>query len=240
MRCRHSRCPRRSWVLSDHRIAAKNCLLTTRAAKWATVQVGTGRTVSEVAGELDCDWHTVNDAVTTYGKALLEADRKRLNKTTAWTRPPSSASVPTVTPTTPPRWRTWRTTRSSTSSLPADTSTWRAGSTSNRSPGKSASNTGPWTCRAPTRLSTRSFCPERPRSWTPSTSSRSPTARSTPSVAGSRPSSSGTEDEETTPCIGPDGSFSWARRSSTPQPPSACGHCSNSVTPVPRWPSPIA
>ena len=83
MRCRHPRCPRRSWVLSDHRIAAKNCLLTTRAAKWATVQVGTGRTVSEVAGELDCDWHTVNDAVTTYGKALLEADRKRLNKTTA-------------------------------------------------------------------------------------------------------------------------------------------------------------
>jgi transposase len=36
-----------------------------------------------VAGELACDWHTVNDAVTTYGGALLEADRKRLNKTTA-------------------------------------------------------------------------------------------------------------------------------------------------------------
>jgi transposase len=70
-------------VLSDHRIAAKNCLLTTRAAKWATVQVGGGRTVSAVAAELDCDWHTVNDAVVTYGKALLEADRKRLNKTTA-------------------------------------------------------------------------------------------------------------------------------------------------------------
>jgi hypothetical protein len=70
-------------VLGDYRIAAKGCLLTTRAAKWATVQVGTGRTVSEVAKELDCDWHTVNDAVTTYGKALLSADRKRLNKTTA-------------------------------------------------------------------------------------------------------------------------------------------------------------
>ena len=83
MRCVNRTCAKRSWVLSDHRIAAKNCLLTTRAAKWATVQVGTGRTVSEVAGELDCDWHTVNDAVTTYGKALLEADRKRLNKTTA-------------------------------------------------------------------------------------------------------------------------------------------------------------
>ncbi len=83
MRCPDSRCPKRSWVLSDHRIAAKHCLLTTRAAKWATVQVGTGRTVKEVAGELACDWHTVNDAVTTYGKALLEADRKRMNKTTA-------------------------------------------------------------------------------------------------------------------------------------------------------------
>ena len=83
MRCTNARCARRSWVLSDHRIAAKNCLLTTRAAKWATVQVGTGRTVSEVAGELACDWHTVNDAVTTYGKALLAADRRRLNNTTA-------------------------------------------------------------------------------------------------------------------------------------------------------------
>ncbi len=83
MRCVNSCCPTKTWVLSDYRIAAKGCLLTTRAAKWATVQVGTGRTVSEVAKELDCDWHTVNDAVTTYGRALLEADRKRLNKTTA-------------------------------------------------------------------------------------------------------------------------------------------------------------
>jgi transposase len=83
MRCGHPSCPKKTWVHTDHRIAAKNCLLTTRAAKWATVQVGTGRTVKEVAGELDCDWHTVNDAVTTYGKALLEADRKRLNKTSA-------------------------------------------------------------------------------------------------------------------------------------------------------------
>jgi transposase len=83
MRCVNARCTKGSWVLRDHRIAAKNCLLTTRAAKWATVQVGRGRTVSEVAAELACDWHTVNDAVCTYGGALLEADRKRLNKTTA-------------------------------------------------------------------------------------------------------------------------------------------------------------
>jgi len=83
MCCMNRACSKRSWVLEDHRIAAKSCLLTTRAAKWATVQVGGGRTVSEVAAELACDWHTVNDAVCTYGEALLAADRKRLNKTTA-------------------------------------------------------------------------------------------------------------------------------------------------------------
>jgi transposase len=81
--CVNPECPTGSWVFEDHRIAAKDCLLTTRAAKWATVQVGAGRTVSEVAQELACDWHTVNDAVTTYGEALLEADHKRLNGTSA-------------------------------------------------------------------------------------------------------------------------------------------------------------
>ena len=46
-------------------------------------QIGDGRTVKEVASELACDWHTVNDAVSTYGRALLEADRKRLAHTSA-------------------------------------------------------------------------------------------------------------------------------------------------------------
>jgi transposase len=36
-----------------------------------------------LARELACDWHTVNDAVATYGRALLEADRKRMNQTSA-------------------------------------------------------------------------------------------------------------------------------------------------------------
>src|SRR5579875_3226807 len=48
---------------------------TSRAAKWATV--------AEVAAELACDWHTVQDAVTTYGRALLDADRRRLSQTSA-------------------------------------------------------------------------------------------------------------------------------------------------------------
>ncbi|AYY11385.1 ISL3 family transposase [Actinobacteria bacterium YIM 96077] len=83
LRCPHERCHRRSWTLGDHRIAAKNCRLTTRCAKWATEQVGRGRAVSDVARELGCDWHTINDALTTYGEALLEADTKRLTLTTA-------------------------------------------------------------------------------------------------------------------------------------------------------------
>jgi transposase len=83
MKCVNANCPKRTWVLRDHRIAAKDCLLTTRAAKWATRQVGYGRTVKEVAGELGCDWHTVNDAVTTYGSALLAADRQRVVHTSA-------------------------------------------------------------------------------------------------------------------------------------------------------------
>ncbi len=58
-------------------------LLTTRAAKWATKQVGGGRTIKEVEDELSCDWHTINNTVTTYGNALIEADHRRLNKTNA-------------------------------------------------------------------------------------------------------------------------------------------------------------
>ncbi len=63
--CVHEDCALNSWVLCDHRIAAKDCLLTTSAAKWATIQVGIGRTALEVVKGLNCDWHTVNDAVTT-------------------------------------------------------------------------------------------------------------------------------------------------------------------------------
>ena len=98
MGCVDPTCAMKSRVLEDHRIAAKNRLLTTRAAKWATDRVGRDRTVSEVAAELACDWNTVNDAVNTYGKALLETDCMPPNKTTAIVldeRPPSSRPEPT-------------------------------------------------------------------------------------------------------------------------------------------------
>ena len=82
MRCPNGGCSKKSWVLGDHRIGAKNCFLTTRAAKWATRQVGeVGRTVHDVAKELHCDWKVIDKTVTVYGAALLKADTKRLKKT---------------------------------------------------------------------------------------------------------------------------------------------------------------
>src|SRR5262245_15842069 len=60
------RCPgcRRAWTEQGPQIASSRCAVTTRAARWATVQVGRhGRSVAEVAADLDCDWHTVMDAV---------------------------------------------------------------------------------------------------------------------------------------------------------------------------------
>ncbi len=83
MACREPSCDQGSWTLSDHRIAAARSLLTTRAAKWATKQVGGGRTITEVAKELGCDWGVVMRAVELYGKALLAADKKRVGETTA-------------------------------------------------------------------------------------------------------------------------------------------------------------
>ena len=67
-------CPtcRRAWTGQDPQIASARCGLTTRAARWATVQIGRhGRTVSEVAADLGCDWHTVMDAVAAYSQPLI-------------------------------------------------------------------------------------------------------------------------------------------------------------------------
>ena len=77
--CREPACPAGSWTILDERIAWPRAALTDRAARWATVQVGRrGRSVNEVASELGCDWHTVNDAVVAYGEALLAADCDRV------------------------------------------------------------------------------------------------------------------------------------------------------------------
>ena len=59
-------------------ITSVRALLTSRAARWVTIQVGRrGRPVEEVAAELGCGWHTVNNEVRRWGEALLEADTSR-------------------------------------------------------------------------------------------------------------------------------------------------------------------
>jgi transposase len=83
LNCPNQRCEQRSFTLFDHRIAAKGCMLTTRAAKWVVKQIGAGQTVAHLARELGCSWDVVNAAMRIYGAALLAADTKRLKETTA-------------------------------------------------------------------------------------------------------------------------------------------------------------
>jgi transposase len=81
--CPELACPVGSWTSQDRRIAAPRLAMTDRAGRWATLQVGRqGRTVAEVARELGCDWHTVNDAVIAYGTPLVE-DPARVGAVTA-------------------------------------------------------------------------------------------------------------------------------------------------------------
>ena len=72
-RCPSSSCAVVTWSEHDPTIASERSALTTRAARWATRQVGKhGRAVSEVADDLACDWHTVNDAVMLFGQVLID------------------------------------------------------------------------------------------------------------------------------------------------------------------------
>ena len=70
--CRESACAPGSWTEVNRRIAAPRLRLTDRAGHSATFQVGAnGRAVNDVAGELGCEWHTINDAVLAYGNSLV-------------------------------------------------------------------------------------------------------------------------------------------------------------------------
>jgi hypothetical protein len=61
--CAEPTCPGGSWTKDEPRIAAKR-LLSDRAGRWVSEQVGRhARTVNEIAVELGCDWHTINDTV---------------------------------------------------------------------------------------------------------------------------------------------------------------------------------
>ena len=71
--CADRDCTMKSWTEEDARIAAPRMAMTDRAGRWVTEQVGRcARSVAEMAKELGCDWHTVNDAVIRYGEALVD------------------------------------------------------------------------------------------------------------------------------------------------------------------------
>ena len=239
MRCPNPDCAKRSWVLEEHRIAAKQCLLTTRAAKWATRQVGGGRTVSEVADELACDWHTVNDAVCTYGEALLEADRKRMNKTsaigldeTSFVRLGTKAHTAYATTVADVEHH------QIIEILPSRTFTDVAAWLDKQPQGwKERIRYGALDMSSAYAAVYRSCCPRRPRSSTPSMSSHWRIVASTPCEGECRANRPDIGGAETIRSIGPGASCSSAKKSSTTKRPSACGHCSRSATRAARWPS---
>lgn len=82
-RCPNVECTVGSWTGEDPRIAPTRGAMTDRAGRWCCEQVGRlGRTVAEIARELGCDWHTVNDAVIAYGTPLVD-DPDRIGAVTA-------------------------------------------------------------------------------------------------------------------------------------------------------------
>ena len=71
--CPAADCHVGSFTETAPNIAAARLAMTDRAGRWVTEQVGgNGRTVNEVAVELGCDWHTVNNTVIAYGTPLVD------------------------------------------------------------------------------------------------------------------------------------------------------------------------
>jgi len=82
-RCPNSWCRVGSWTEDAPGIAPARLAMTDRAGRWVTAQVGRcARSVNEIAVELGCDWHTINDAVIAYGTALVD-DPARIGEVTA-------------------------------------------------------------------------------------------------------------------------------------------------------------
>src|SRR5487761_445238 len=81
--CVELACSTGSWTEQDSRIAFARHVTTDRAGRWLTKQIGKyGRSVKEIAEELGCAWHTVNDALLHYGEALVD-DEQRFGDVTA-------------------------------------------------------------------------------------------------------------------------------------------------------------
>lgn len=80
--CPDASCEIATFTEAQPAIAAARAGVTDRAGRWMCGQVGRGRSVSAVADELGCDWHTVMDAVIAYGTPLIE-DPARIGEVTA-------------------------------------------------------------------------------------------------------------------------------------------------------------
>ena len=81
--CPDVTCATGTWTEDVPAIAASRLVMTDRAGRWVTEQVGRhGRTVNEVALELGCAWHTINDTMIAYGEALVD-DPDRIGAPTA-------------------------------------------------------------------------------------------------------------------------------------------------------------
>jgi transposase-like protein len=179
----------RCWSDDNGDIATSRCVLTTRAARWSTPQVGRhGRAVTEVAGDLGCGWHTVMDAVVVVGEQLIdhpfrigEVSALGLDET-LFARGP----VPSPVVVDPDRRRAPR---------PGSSTSWRFGT-----PPSHAAGSPDVTRRAairssgPRSTSLRATAPcstpcsrQRPRSPIRSTSCSSPTEHSTSADAEFRP-----------------------------------------------------
>jgi transposase len=75
--CADALCSTRSWTEQDSRVAFARHLTTDRAGRWLTRQIGqNGRSVQEIAEELGCAWHTVNDALLRYGEVLIDDEHR--------------------------------------------------------------------------------------------------------------------------------------------------------------------
>lgn len=71
--CADGDCTMKTFTEEEPRIAGPRMAITDRAGRWVTEQVGRrARSVNEIATELGCDWHTVNDSVLRYGEALVD------------------------------------------------------------------------------------------------------------------------------------------------------------------------
>ena len=71
--CPAATCRVGSFTETAAHIAATRLVMTDRAGRWVTEQVGRfRRSVNELAVELGCDWHTINDTVIAYGTPLVE------------------------------------------------------------------------------------------------------------------------------------------------------------------------